>query len=392
MPRRPVATHREAVHAALSAFVGTVSVRSSAGLGRVAACDVRASVSLPVFDNSSMDGFAVRACDVTPGVPLPVTGRVYAGDGDVAELTPGTTVAIMTGAPLPAGADAVIPVEQSAECDGQVTFDAAPSRGAFVRPAGDDVRAGDLVVASGAVLAPRHLGALAAAGVAELDVFARPRIGVIATGSELVAPGEALRPGQIYESNSLLLASLAECNGADVTHVSVAGDGGDFADHLTAACEVSDLVITSGGISMGEREPVRQTLAGHGWFGPIAMQPGGPQGLAHWRDTPVVCVPGNPVSSLVSFEVLLRDVVGGVGRRPPAPAETARLTAGLTSMDGKTQFLRGRRRGDGAVDVVGGPGSHLAVTAADADVLIEIPETTTAMAAGEEVRLWPLTQ
>lgn len=361
-----------------------------AALGRVTATAVRAGCALPLFDNSAMDGFAVRAADVRPGLPLPVSGRIFAGDVAVPALPPGRAAAIMTGAPLPAGADAVIPVEQSREENGAVRFDTEPRSGAFVRRSGEDVTVGARVVDAGIRLTPRHIGALAAAGAAEVTVHRSPRVAVFSTGSELVAPGRPLVPGQIWESNSLLLSALLTRNGAKVTVATALGDDADLGGALSAAAPDADLILTSGGVSMGEREPVRQLLGSRGWFGPLAMQPGGPQGLADWDGTPVVCFPGNPVSVLVSFEVLLRNIIRQSAGLPPVVADTARVSHDITSIPGRTQFLRGRTD-SGAVAVVGGPGSHLAVTAADADVLIEIDATTTRVNAGQEVRTWPLT-
>lgn len=397
MTRRTLDDHRAAVRAHLAGLprrTRTVPVREARG--RVTARAVTAPYSLPLFDNSAMDGFAVRAADVTAGAPLPVTGRIFAGDVERRVLPAASAMAIMTGAPLPTGADAVIPVEVATETDGTVRFDApagAPvtTAGAFVRPAGDDVSAGETVVAAGVRLAPRHLGALAASGIAAVEVVGRPEVAVISTGSELIRPGTEPVGGQVFESNSLVLQALAVEHGAQVTFVGSAGDHGDFAAVLTAACQNADLVLTSGGVSMGEREPVRQTLADHGWFGPIAMQPGGPQGLATWHGTPVCALPGNPVSILVSFEVLLRDALREHAGLPPIAPVTAPLARAVTSVAGKTQFLRGVRTPDGAVTPVGGPGSHLMVTAASAELLIEIDAETTRLDAGTEVTTWSLT-
>ncbi|GAA3958783.1 molybdopterin-binding protein [Gordonia caeni] len=391
MTRRPIADHRRRVAAHLAGVARTETIPVSAALDHVTARPVHAPYSLPLFDNSAMDGFAVRAADVTAGASLPVFGRIYAGDNERRELPPGAAMAIMTGAPMPPGADAVVPVESTSETDDRVRFDGPVESGAFVRPAGDDVRAGELVVDAQTRLAPRHLGALAASGVPTVEVHRRPRVAVISTGSELIRPGRKPEAGQVFESNSLVLQSLSSKHGAQVNFVASARDDGDFETILTAACQDADLVLTSGGISMGEREPVRQSLGDHGWFGPIAMQPGGPQGLATWRETPVCCFPGNPVSIVVSFEVLLRDALRAISGRPPVPSSRARLAREVTSVPGKTQFLRGVANPDGTVSPIGGPGSHLAVTAAAADLLIEIEAEVTHLPAGAEVTTWPMT-
>ncbi len=344
---------------------------------------------MPAFDNSAMDGFAVRVADVVDQ-PLPVATRIYAGDTNAAPLQPGTVAAIMTGAPIPDGADAVIPVEQSIERDGRVRFNSTPNVGAFVRRTGADVEAGSLVAHRGTNLAPRHLAALAATGNAVVPVVGRPRVAVISTGSELVAAGQPLAYGQVYESNSVILAALARAHGAEVTVMTSADDNGGFEAILDAAVEDADVVLTSGGISKGEREPVRDLLFDHGWFGAIAMQPGGPQGLSTWRDTPIINLPGNPVSVMVSFEVLVRDALRAIAGLSPLARSTAQLVGDVDSVAGKTQFLRGRRDGN-RVSIVGGAGSHLVATAAAADVLVEIDATTTHVADGEEVQLWPMT-
>ncbi|GAB18020.1 molybdopterin biosynthesis protein MoeA [Gordonia effusa NBRC 100432] len=391
MSRRDVSAHRAAIAHALSGLGGSELVPLHSAHGRVVVADVGALAPMPAFDNSAMDGFAVRAADVIVDEPLPVAARVYAGDTAPPTLPSGAAAAIMTGAPLPSGADAVVPVEQSREQAGAVSFRSAPDVGAFVRRTAADVAAGAVVVAGGSVLTPRHLAALAATGTGTVEVFRRPRVAVISTGSELVAPGDPLGFGQVYESNSVILSALCAAHGADLTYTGRAGDDGDFEQKLAAAAASADVVLTSGGVSMGEREPVRDLLSGVGWFGPIAMQPGGPQGLTFWQDTPVISLPGNPVSVMVSFEVLVRNALRAASGLPAVEPTSARLAADVTSVVGKAQFLRGRLQTDGTVEVIGGPGSHLVATAANATVLIEIDSAAEYLAAGQEVPTWPLT-
>ncbi|NMN99612.1 molybdopterin molybdotransferase MoeA [Gordonia sp. TBRC 11910] len=391
MTRRPVSDHRRAITHAFAELVGTETVPLTEAHRRVLTSDVLASAPMPAFDNSAMDGFAVRAADVEVDVPLPVATRIFAGDTDPTPLPSGSAAAIMTGAPVPAGADAVVPVEQSVERDGHVRLQVQPDVGAFVRRRAADVAAGALVVAGATVLTPRHLAALAATGTGTVEVFRRPRVAVVSTGSELVPPGAPLAYGQVYESNSIILATLCAAHGAEVTFSGSSGDGGDFAATLDAAVEHADIVLTSGGVSMGEREPVRDLLSDAGWFGPIAMQPGGPQGFTVWRGVPVVSLPGNPVSVMVSFEVLVRNGLRAAGGLAPIDPTSAPLASAVTSIAGRTQFLRGFLRADGVVEVVGGPGSHLVATAANANVLIEIDSAAVHLAAGQEVPTWPLT-
>ncbi|MBM7231580.1 molybdopterin molybdotransferase MoeA [Dietzia cinnamea] len=372
----------------------------------VLARELRASVDLPLFVNSQMDGYAVRSADVAGAGPdsparLRVVGSVHAGDGPGPGVDDDEACKVMTGAPVPEGADCVVPVEDTiVDVAGpagggaaSILVHAPRAAGEFIRRPGDDVRAGDVVIEAGVRLQARHLAAAASLGESGLDVRPRPRVGVVATGSELVAPGGPLRPGQIWESNSLTLAAALKACGCEVTATILSGDHRtEFASALDAATGDADLVVTAGAVSMGDAEVVRQVLADRegARFAPIAMQPGGPQGLSTWRGTPVVCLPGNPVSALVSFVVLLRPVIlEAVGRSPVQPVR-ARLSRDVTSPAGKVQFLRaalGPDSGAGipVVEPVSGSGSHLVASMARADVLVEIPADVTSLAAGTEV-------
>ncbi|MCT2058095.1 molybdopterin molybdotransferase MoeA [Dietzia cinnamea] len=367
----------------------------------VLAVPLRASVDLPLFVNSQMDGYAVRSVDIAGAGPdsparLRVVGSVHAGDGPGPGVDDDEACKVMTGAPVPEGADCVVPVEDTrvSDTDPTAVLVVAPrSPGEFIRRPGDDVRAGDVVIDAGVRLAARHLAAAASLGESGLDVRPRPRVGVVATGSELVAPGRPLGPGQIWESNSITLAAALKACGCEVTTTTISGDDrGEFTAALDAATGDADLVVTAGAVSMGDAEVVRQVLADRegARFAPIAMQPGGPQGLSTWRGTPVVCLPGNPVSALVSFVVLLRPVIlEAVGRSPVQPVR-ARLSRDVTSPAGKVQFLRaalGPDSGAGipVVEPVSGSGSHLVASMARADVLVEIPADVTSLAAGTEV-------
>ncbi|AWH93653.1 molybdopterin molybdenumtransferase MoeA [Dietzia lutea] len=373
----------------------------------VLAVPLRASVDLPLFVNSQMDGYAVRSADIAGAGPdsparLRVVGAVHAGDGRGPGVDDDEACKVMTGAPVPEGADCVVPVEDTRVSDAGPTavLVAAPrSPGEFIRRPGDDVRVGDVVIDAGVRLAARHLAAAASLGESGLDVRPRPRVGVVATGSELVAPGRPLGPGQIWESNSITLAAALKACGCEVTTTTISGDDrGEFTAALDAATGDADLVVTAGAVSMGDAEVVRQVLADRegARFAPIAMQPGGPQGLSTWRGTPVVCLPGNPVSALVSFVVLLRPVIlEAVGRAPIHPVR-ARLARDVTSPAGRVQYLRAAMVPDSpgadlpAADPVSGPGSHLVASMARADVLVEIPADVTSLAAGAEVDALPL--
>ncbi|MGW0178793.1 molybdopterin molybdotransferase MoeA [Nocardia sp. NPDC003345] len=375
--------------------VETVPV--SDAVGRLLAEDMRAPIDLPVFRNSAMDGYAVRAADVaiTP-VDLPVTGVVAAGDTG-APLTAGTARKVMTGAPLPDGAECVVPVEDTTADGRTVRVTRGRSAGEFVREPGSDVRAGAELVPAGTLLAPRHIAALAAVGLAAIPVFAPIRAALIGTGNELVAPGGRLRPGQIYNSNGIALAAALGANGVRVTAVEHSSDDpGEFRRLLRALAADADLVITTGGVSKGDFEVVREVLIPLGGeFGPVAMQPGGPQGLTVVDGVPVLSFPGNPVSAVVSFEVLARPILRRLSGLGPVPEyELPLLGAVRRSPAGRRQFLRGKLVWKGArphaVEVVSGPGSHLVASMAAADVLIDIPADRTEMPPGTAVRVWTL--
>jgi molybdopterin molybdotransferase len=394
--RTPVAEHEGRVRALLAPLrtrdAETVPV--AAALGRVLAGAVLSPIDLPPFRNSQMDGFAVLASDLAAGLPLPIAGEVAAAAGTPDPLVPGTAVRIMTGAPIPAGADAVVPVEDTvALADGTVTIASHWAAGAYVRDVGSDLKAGAQLLPGGVRLASRHLAALAAAGITEVAVSSRVRIAVISTGSELVAPGEALGPGQIADSNGTALVAAARDVGAEIVLEGRVVDDHEAFEALLVAAIAADaeLVLTSGGISQGEYEVVRETLEPRGALVDVlAMQPGGPQAIGSFDGIPVVCFPGNPVSSQLSFllfvEPLLREIAG----LPDRIRVTRVLDAPVTSVAGKRQFLRGRALPDGRVETLGGPSSHLVAALAAADVLLDIPEDATELAAGATVETWEL--
>ncbi|QNG19325.1 molybdopterin molybdotransferase MoeA [Rhodococcus triatomae] len=369
-----------------------VRVDLSDALGRVLAEDVHSPVDLPLFRNSQMDGYAVDAASVAAApVTLPVLGVLAAGPAAPARHTPGTALRIMTGAALPEGADAIVPVEDTAGDHRSVTVHRAREAGEFVRERGSDVRAGMLLLSSGNRLEPRHLAVLAAVGLGAVVVRRRPRVAVITTGAELVDAGTTPKPGQIFDSNGLALASGARANGADVVVVQRSSDDpGVFRALLARAVSAADLVLTSGGVSMGDFEVVKDVLAPlGGQFGHIAMQPGGPQGATVVDGVPVLSFPGNPVSTLVSFEMFARPHLRAAAGLPATEHYTLPLAGPLRSPQGKRQFLRGRVAGD-AVELVSGPGSHLVAAMAWADVLIDVPADVTALDTGELVKVVPL--
>jgi molybdopterin molybdotransferase len=360
-------------------------------LGRVTASAVLSPVDLPLFRNSQMDGFAVRAADVaaTP-TTLPITGHLPAGPAQPAPLAPGTAVRIMTGAVVPEGADAIVPVEDTTTSDGEVTITRGRALGEFVRERGSDLRAGSLLVPEATRLESRHLAALAAAGIAGLEVRSRVRVAIITTGSEIVQPGTQPLPGQLFDSNATALIAAIRSAGALPVHREHVDDDPALMLAALDAASDADLIITSGGISAGDHEVVRDVLEPRGArVGHVAMQPGGPQATAVFQSVPVVCFPGNPVSTQVSFEVFLAPLLRELAGLPQPRRAPMVLAAGVRSPSGKRQFLRGRVTADGRVEA-SGASSHLVAGLAASDVLVIVPEEITELAAGETVETWQL--
>ena len=367
-------------------------------LGLPVAEDVVAPIALPSFDNSAMDGYAVVAADVEGAsaeepVRLPVVGEIGAGQAHLLAMSPGTAVKIMTGAPVPAGCDAVVPYEWTDRGVAQVEVTQAPTRGQHIRPAGEDVREGDLLIADGTVLGPRHLGLLAAVGRATVRARPRPRVVILSTGSELREPGTPLSHDSIYDGNSFLLAAAARQAGAIAYRVGIVPDEPRaFLDALSDQLVRADVVVTSGGVSQGDFDVVKEALSPLGtvWFGGVRMQPGKPQGFGVVGEdaTPIFTLPGNPVSSYISFETFVLPALRKMMGRTPylRPTTEARVTSAFSSPPGRRQFVRATYDAR-QVSPVGGHGSHLIGDLATSNALIVVPEETTSVMAGEQVRV-----
>ena len=364
--------------------------------------NITAPMDLPAFDNSAMDGYAVYFDDVVTAsedhpVHLPVVGEMAAGQTKLFALSPGTAVRIMTGAPVPHGADAIVPVEWTDGGVASVRITKAPQLDQHVRHKGEDVQIGDVLLEDGSILGPRQLGLLASVGRSQVRSRPRPRIVIMSTGAELREPGTALGHDSVYDANSYMLAAAARTAGAIAYRVGIVSDDpNDFRDALSDQLVRADLVVTSGGVSKGAYDVVKEVLSELGTvsFGEVGMQPGKPQGFGFVGEdsTPIITLPGNPVSSYVSFEVFVVPAIRRMMGRLPyrRPMVRALCSQGFASIPGRQQYVRAQFEIDGKgahVAPIGGHGSHLVGDLSEANALIVVPSEVTSVQGGSQVQV-----
>jgi len=406
-PLSSVEAYRAAILAAITPLA-PISLELAAAEGCVLAEDVTAAVALPSFDNSGMDGYAVRAADVAAAaedspLTLPVTGEVAAGDIAAHRLAPGTAIRIMTGAQLPAGADAVVPVEWTDGGAARVAIRRAAEHGNAVRYAGGDATEGETLLTAGTRMRPMQIAVAASAGRAAVTVRPRPRVVVLSTGDELTEPGSPLVPGRIWDSNSYMIAAAAREAGAVAYRRSgVPDDPKGVLPALEEQLAHADLLITTGGVSMGgEHDVVKAALRELGTvtFRKVAMQPGMPQGfgviggdgaggVGAKRGVPIFTLPGNPVSAYVSFQMFARPAIAALQGADDLslPSVRAKLTGPVRSPSGRRSYLRAVLDGS-KVTPLSGQGSHQIAYLGRANALIVVPEWETRLPADDEVEV-----
>jgi molybdopterin molybdotransferase len=382
--------------------LGAESVRLEECLGRVTAVEVKSASSIQPFDNSAMDGYALRAVDTAGDRPrMRLVGESRAGHPAAAAVGEGEAIWISTGAMLPEGADAVLPVEDASEEDGYVLPGRSVSEGESIRRAGEDVIAGEALIPAGQQLRAAEVAVLAAAGVAEIECAQRPRVAILGSGDELIPPGQPLAPGQIHDSNTYALTALVREAGADPAQVAHLPDEPEpTRQALTAALREPDILIVAGGVSVGRHDHVKAALAELGVeerFWRVALRPGGPTWfgvLARGSGRPALVfgLPGNPVSAMVTFHLFVRPALRALtGLDPSAACAQATLATTYRKKPGKAQYLRCRLeltdRGWRAHLTRESQGSHVLTSMLAADALAVIPSDREEVAAGEQVEV-----
>jgi molybdopterin molybdotransferase len=390
--------------AAGHAIAQTETISTFHGLGRVLAAEVRSAIDVPDSDNSAMDGYALRAADAAAGALLLVAQRIPAGSVGQ-PLAPHTAARIFTGAPLPAGADAVLMQEQADAVPGDglgvVRVRAAPAAGDWIRRRGEDVRAGDVVLERGARLTPQALGLAAGVGAATLSVVRRPRVALLSTGDELVMPGEPLRPGAIYNSNRYMLRALLQACGCECTDLGIVPDRLQATrDALRQAAHGHDLILSSGGVSVGEEDHLKPAVQAEGrlelWQ--VAIKPGKPLAFGAVRSSGgpealFVGLPGNPVSSFVTFLLCVAPLLRALQGADPAPPAGLPLRADFDwpRADKRREFMRVRLNAGGGLDLFPNQSSGVLTSAVWGDGLVDNPPGQ-AIRRGDAVRFLPLSE
>ncbi|MFN8426147.1 MAG: gephyrin-like molybdotransferase Glp [Anaerolineales bacterium] len=391
--------------------VSTESLPLADCLNRVLAQTISAATDLPPFDNSSMDGFAVRSADVADAIPasprrLRVVADIPAGFAPSASLAPGEAARIMTGAQMPEGTDAVIPVEETnfqnrdagSAAPEFVDIHKAGNAGDNVRPRGSDVRNGEVVLTTDRILKPQDLGLLATLGFANVEVYRKPRVGLFSSGDELLDVNAPLEPGKIRDSNSYMLAGLVQSAGAEVVKLGTAKDDFDSVKSLLdrATQQNVDLILSSAGVSVGAFDFVKAALESNGKmdFWRVNMRPGKPLAFGEYKGIPFIGLPGNPVSAFVGFEVFVREALGGLSGLRGANRQTVRVRSEEEiNSDGRESYLRVQIREENGVlraRLTGHQGSGNLLSLAQADALLIIPAGVKCVPAGQEINAWIL--
>lgn len=385
----------ERLTAAIRPLEATETVSTFDAFGRILAEDLRSTLDVPPADNTAMDGYALRSADVpVEGVVLPISQRIPAGQVPSA-LQPGTAARIFTGAQVPEGADAIVMQELCEALDGSVRVNTVPARGLHIRRRGEDVREGAVVLAAGERLTPQAMGLAASVGVARLKAARRPKVALFSTGDELVMPGEPLKPGTIYNSNRFMLRGLIQALGCECTDLGVVPDRLDATrEALRHAAQDADLIVTSGGVSVGEEDHLKAAVQAEGsldlWQ--IAIKPGKPLAFgqvkrADGTSTAFIGLPGNPVSSFVTFLLTVRPVLLRMqGVQEPAPRGIdMRADFDWPKADKREEFLRAKLNAHGGLDLFPNQGSGVLTSAVWADGLVANPPGRT-IARGDTVR------
>jgi molybdopterin molybdotransferase len=373
--------------------LGAEAVPSLDAVGRVLAADVASPRDLPSWDNSAMDGYALRAADASAGAALKLAGYIPAGASGGEQVAPGTAAKILTGAPLPPGADAVVPLEETEERDRAVVLRGPVEVGAHIRRRGEDIRAGEVVLPAGTVVGPTEISALASCSKGTVPVVRRPRVAILSTGDELVEPGEALAPGKIYDSNGLSLAAAVRQIGAEPTLLGIAKDDRAALQRLLEEGVKADVLITSAGVSMGDRDLVREVLESlkvRQVFWKVDIKPGRPTAFATRGETLIFSLPGNPVSTLLTFEEFVRPALLKMmgHRRVLRPLVTAVLQDEIARRPGRVQFVRVRLEERGGVRYAYSAGNQdtgRLKTLLQADGIAIVPAEWGTVRAGTEV-------